>query len=111
MALAVRYARALAFAGVLLSLWQGSQVRAGTTGSIQGYVFDAGGHPIAGASVSVLSSVYSSRTVTGTNGFYALNGLPPETYTVTVSRTGYATTQYPGVTVTQDQTARTDIHL
>jgi hypothetical protein len=111
MALVVRYARALALAGVLLLLWQGSLVRAGTTGSIQGYVFDASGHPVAGASVSVLSSIYSSRTVTETNGFYALNGLPPETYTITVSRTGYATTQYPGVTVTQDQTARTDVRL
>jgi hypothetical protein len=111
MSLLVRSVRALAFVGVLLLLSQGIQSRAGTTGSIQGFVYDVNGHPIAAASVSVSAPVYSSHTVSGINGFYAVNGLPPDTYTITAAHTGFATTQYPGVTVTQDQTVRTDIRL
>jgi len=107
----VRYARALAFVAVLLLLSYGSQSRAGTTGSIQGYISDVNGHPIAGATVSVSAPVYSSHTSSGVDGFYAINGLPPDTYTVTAARTGFATAQYAGVTVIQDQTARTDIRL
>src|SRR5471032_151528 len=111
MSLLAKFARAAAFLGLLVTLCQGTQTLAGTTGSVQGYITDANNRPIAGAAISVIAPSYSTHTVSGTNGFYAVNGLPPDTYTVTAVATGFATTQVPGITVTQDQTARTDIKL
>jgi hypothetical protein len=84
---------------------------AGTTGGMQGYVTDAAGHPLAGVAVSAAAPSYSTHTVTGPNGFYALNGLPLDTYTVTFTKAGYQQVTIPGATTTQDQSLRVDGHM
>lgn len=111
MSMHAKIARTAVVLGLIVALCQETQTLAGTTGSIQGYITDANNKPIAGATVSVTAPSFSTHTVTASNGFYAANGLPPDTYTVTAAQTGFATTQVPGITVTQDQTARTDIKL
>lgn len=83
-----------------------SAARAGTTGSIQGFVTDTGGHPVAGAEVSVSSPTFATRTITGPNGFYAVNGLPVDTYRISFSKDGYSPQIFAGVTVVQDQVVR-----
>jgi hypothetical protein len=79
---------------------------AGTTGGIQGYVTDALGKPLAAVQVSAVAPSFSTRTITGANGFYAVNGLPLDTYTLTFNKTGFQTLTIPGATVAQDQALR-----
>ncbi len=88
-----------------------SPAAAGTTGGIQGYVTDISGNPIAAVQVSAASPSFNTRTVTGPNGFYALNGLPLDTYSITFSKTGYLSQLIPGVTIVQDQTSRINARL
>jgi len=90
----------------------GSRVAfAGTTGAIEGYVTDPQGHGIAGVSVSAVSPSGHFKTTTGASGFYDLNGLPLDTYSVTFSKEGYQTASINGVTTVQDQPSRASIHL
>src|ERR1700736_1917044 len=62
---------------------------AATTGAIQGVVSDPTGHPVADVQVAAAAPSYTTKTVTGSNGFYAVNGLPLDTYTLTFTKTGY----------------------
>src|ERR1700674_5129785 len=87
-----------------LALGQGTGVLAGTTGGIQGTVTNASGSPVANVQISVVAPSYSIKTVTGSNGFYALTGLPPDTYAVTFTAPGYTAVSVFGITVNQDQT-------
>src|SRR5450755_2828981 len=89
---------------VVLTFGQGTGVLAGTTGGIQGTVTGPSGSPVANVQVSVVAPSYTSKTVTGPNGFYALTGLSPDTYTVTFTAPGYAPVSVLGVTVKQNQT-------
>jgi outer membrane receptor protein involved in Fe transport len=84
---------------------------AGTTGAIDGVVSDVDGHPIGEVQVAATAPSYTTKTVTGANGFYALNGLPLDTYVVSFSKTGYQTNFVSGVTISQDQTRRVDVVL
>lgn len=92
----------LVFVG--LAFGQGTGVLAGTTGGIQGTVTSATGSPVANVQVSAVAPSYSNKTVTGSNGFYALTSLPPDTYTVTFTATGFNPVSVFGITVNQDQT-------
>jgi outer membrane receptor protein involved in Fe transport len=64
-----------------------------TTSSIEGTVTDVNGALIAGAEVKASGTpLASERSVTANaEGFYRLTALPAGTYTLTVSRTGFAT--------------------
>lgn len=84
---------------------------AGTTGSIQGVVTDGTGHPLAQVQVSVAAATLRTTTLTGSSGFYAINGLPVDTYAVTFSRPGFQTQTIHGVTVLQDQNIRVNAQL
>jgi outer membrane receptor protein involved in Fe transport len=96
---------------VLLVAFAAAPAVAGTTGSIQGFATDNAGHPIASVQVSVAAATFRTTTVTGPNGFYAVNGLPVDTYMVTFSRPGFQTQAIPGVTVLQDQAVRVNVQL
>ena len=64
-----------------------------TTSNIEGTVADANGAVIAGAEVKASGTTLASErsTTSDTEGFYRLTALPAGTYTLTVSRTGFAT--------------------
>ena len=80
-------------------------LRAGTTGTIVGRLVDqSSGAAIVGARVSVVSPSQSESSVSDANGSYRFLSLAPDTYTVTVARTGYDTLSLAGVTVQADQT-------
>ena len=87
-----------------LAFGQGTGVLAGTTGGIQGTVTNASGSPVANVQVSVVAPSYSSKTVTGSNGFFFIDWVPPDTYTVTFSASGFSAASVFGITVNQDQT-------
>ena len=83
---------------------QGTGVLAGTTGGIQGTITGPSGNALANVQVTAVSPSATAKTVTGSNGFYALTGLSPDTYTLTFAASGYITLTINGVTVNQDQT-------
>ena len=72
------------------------------TGTISGTVKDTAGNGIVGASVSTSPGGYS--TTTGTNGSYVLSNIPPGTYNVTASKTGYVSQTINSVAVSAGQT-------
>ncbi len=77
-----------------------------TTGNIQGTVTASQGNTkLAGV---VVTAVAPSGRYTGTtdqNGFFNINGVSPDTYTITYTTKGYETYSLTGVTVVQGQTA------
>ena len=76
----------------------------GVTGTINGTVTDATTRaPIANVDVAVASPSQSARTTTDGKGFFALTGLPVDTYTVSFTLNGYEVSVINGVTVQGDQ--------
>jgi hypothetical protein len=90
--------------GFVLIVCQATWTLAGTVGAINGRVTDDSGKPIADVHVSAVAPSYQIKTTTGSNGFYAFIGLPPDTYTVTFTEEGYITQTVTGITINQDQT-------
>jgi hypothetical protein len=77
---------------------------AGTTGGVQGTVSDAGtGAPVAAATISIVSPSQSATTTTDAGGHFAFLSLAPDTYSVSVEKTGYDSITRPGVSVFADQ--------
>src|SRR6266403_1090825 len=78
---------------VLLSMGSGSAfAQATASGTIQGTVTDATGAAVSGAQVVAKSKATDSTrtTTTGDTGYYRFELLPVGIYTVTVSKTGFA---------------------
>jgi len=100
---------ALLLAGVMLG--QGTWALAGTTGGLGGTISDAdaGNAPIANATVAVTSASQSATTTTDANGHYVFIPLAPDTYTVSVEKTGYEPTSQAGISVFADQRVAVDI--
>ena len=65
----------LTLLALLVVVFQGTWVLAGTTGSIQGIVTDDNGRPIAGASVTASSPSQNVKGTTDSKGFYSLLNL------------------------------------
>jgi hypothetical protein len=78
---------------------------AGTTGTISGTITDAtSGAPVANVQVTASAPSGNRQTSTNAHGFYVLQSLIPDTYTVSFEAQGYESVSVPGVTVQQDQT-------
>src|SRR5579872_4150701 len=82
-----------------------------TTGSITGHVKDSAGHSIADATVTIASGSYTAKTTTNGAGFYAFDGVPVDTYTVSVQKAGFEARSVPGVTTVQDESTVQDVVL
>ncbi len=83
--------------------------QAGTTGTITGVAVDAQtGAPIANVRVTAVSPSQSESTTTNASGFYSLQALTPDTYTVSFQLTGYTPVSQPGITVQQDLVFKLD---
>ncbi|MFY9720308.1 MAG: TonB-dependent receptor [Candidatus Cybelea sp.] len=77
--------------------------RAGTTGGISGIVVLAGSStPLSGVSVAVTSPSQSATTTTDGRGHFAFVSLTPDEYTISLSKSGYTSISYAGVTVFAD---------
>jgi len=92
---------------VVLCIVQGAapvRALAGTTGTLVGRVFDAKiGSPVAGARVTVASPSQTAATVTDAAGQYRFLSLAPDTYVLSVEKSGFDPYSLSGVTVTADQ--------
>ena len=77
---------------------------AGTTGSITGTVSDAKTHlPLAGVRVEIASPSQTSATTTDAGGRFTFISLSPDTYAITLGKTGYERLVAGGITVQADQ--------
>jgi hypothetical protein len=83
--------------------WGQAQI---TTGSIQGTVMDEKGGAVPDAAVDVmnLDTALSKSTTTGPEGQYQFLALPPGRYTVTITKTGFATIKQENAVLTVGQT-------
>lgn len=79
-------------------------VSSGAVGQVLVSVKDATGAVVSGATVQLTKSGYSDTTTTNTCGTGHFGNLSSGTYTVTISKTGYTTAVYSGVSVTSGST-------
>lgn len=83
-----------------------------TTGNIQGTVTDSQGNTkLAGVAVTAVAPSGRYSATTDQTGFYSMNGVSPDTYTVTFTTKGYETYSLSGVTVVQGSAASASIAL
>jgi len=94
-------------------LTQGTWVLAGTTGTLSGSVFEGNGTsvPIAGAKVSATSPSQAATTTTDASGHFVFLSLSPDSYTVSVEKTGYEPISRSGITVQSDQNLGVTLNL
>ncbi|MBP6868610.1 MAG: carboxypeptidase regulatory-like domain-containing protein [Candidatus Pacebacteria bacterium] len=79
-------------------------VPSGVVGQVLVSVKDATGAVVSGATVQLTKSGYSSTVTTNTCGTGHFGNLSSGTYTITISKTGYTTAVYTGVSVTTGTT-------
>src|SRR5689334_5530040 len=84
-----------------------------TTGQIQGTIQDANGDVVPGVNVEVknLETGLSRTVTTNEDGRYVALALPPGNYSVTASKTGFATTVLPSTPLTVGQTLTANFSL
>src|SRR5436305_4542051 len=82
-------------------------------GTIDGNVTDSSGAAVAGAKVIATDQAtgFVRDTVTSSTGAYTFPILPPGTYTITISSSGFQTYTRTGVEVTVQTVTRVDVSL
>jgi len=98
------------FLGLIGNAWGQAQF---TTGSIQGTVLDEKGGAVAGAGVEAKNvDTNSARNLlTDADGRFSFLALVPGNYTVTTSKTGFATLRETGIAITVGQTVTLPVTL
>src|SRR5271155_4117584 len=84
-----------------------------TVAQLNGSVHDESGGIVKNAAVTLRDTATNAiyRTTSNDSGLYVIPNLPPDTYELTVSYTGFATTIDRGIVLTVGQTATVDINL
>ena len=84
-----------------------------TVAQLNGSVHDESGGIVKNATVTLRDTATNAiyRTTSNDSGLYVIPNLPPDTYELTVSYTGFATTIDKGIVLTVGQTATVDINL
>jgi hypothetical protein len=90
-------------------LFQGTWALAATTGGIAGLVNDDRGAPVAGATVTATSPSQVETTTTDAQGHFVFLTLAPDTYSISVSKSGYNPVSLAGESVFADQTQQVTI--
>src|SRR5215469_7351002 len=91
---------------------QGTWALAGTTGGLSGVVVDADtAAPVAGAAVTVSAPSQSASGTTDASGRFTFLTLAPDTYTVTVNKSGYQDLSEPGQIVFADTVQSVTIRM
>ena len=97
---------------VALSAIGVAQAQAPAAAAINGTVRDSSGAFFPGASVTVTSSAGTTQTaVTNERGEYSILGLPPDTYSVSITAAGFKTFQKDGVTLSEGRSLSADATL
>lgn len=99
---------------VLLLLGAGSAAaQTAATGALGGTVTDPSGAVILGAKVQVTSRASGEvrTTQSGSRGGYVVALLPPGSYSVNVSKSGFETSFYPTIQIEVTETATLNVHM
>src|ERR1700681_4126687 len=105
-----RIARALIALGILLAFLctlVSPVYAAGTTGTISGTVTTQSGTataPVAGVTVTAVSSNDKYTATTDAKGFFAMTGVNPDTYSISYRLAGYST--YTNSAITEGESQR-----
>jgi protocatechuate 3,4-dioxygenase beta subunit len=105
---------ALFFSALLIVLLTATTIAQQTaTAALEGIVTDANGAVVPNAKVSVKNSDTGliRETITDTSGIYRLPALPPGSYQLTSSATGFAENKFTGITLTVGQKLNLDLTL
>jgi len=99
--------------GILLLLAPPVHLHGQVAGRISGYVRDATGGVIAGATVTAVSEQQQLRRTAQADatGFYNLLAMPPGTYQITVEAPGFDKQVQTGVQLTSGESLRLDVQL
>ncbi|HZY99206.1 MAG TPA: carboxypeptidase regulatory-like domain-containing protein, partial [Candidatus Baltobacteraceae bacterium] len=101
-----------AVALLVAMLSQGTWALAGVTGGLTGVAVDADtSAPVAGATVTASSPSQSATVTTDASGHFSFLTLSPDTYTVTVTKSGYQTVSAPGQIVFADTVQTVTVRL
>ena len=85
---------------------------AGTTGSLAGTVLETpGGTPIANVTVTASSPSQVAVTHTDARGGFVFLSLAPDTYTISIERSGFEPLASSGVSIFADQSQNLTFHL
>jgi hypothetical protein len=104
--------RAVIAASLLVAfLSQGTWALAGVTGNIAGTITDSKGVPIAGVQVQAVAPSGNRTATTDAGGHFTLLSLGPDTYTISLTKSGYQPYSYPGVVVFADQTQQVSYRM
>ncbi len=91
-------------AAIVLLLSFATPASAGTTGGLRGRVVDAAsGAPVAGARINAISPSQTATALTDGNGSFSFISLAPDTYLVSIEKTGFESQSAAGITVQADQ--------
>jgi hypothetical protein len=89
-----------------------STVRA-QTATISGTALDSSGGAVSDATVTAtnVDTAIDHSTATNETGFYRISSLPPGTYNIALSKTGFKVVQFQKITLTVDQTLTLDANF
>src|SRR5947209_13699082 len=85
---------------------------AGTAGGVTGRIVDSANQAaLADVAVLVTSASQTERTTTDANGNYRFLTLIPDTYTVSLDKSGYDPVSQPGIAVFADQVQSVNLSM
>src|SRR5688572_9949689 len=99
---------------VVLTLIGNALAQGGSTGAISGTVRDEKGAAVAGAQVDVINAatrITERSTTSDGDGNFTVSQLPPATYKVVVTATGFSKTELPDVKVNVTETTSVSVPL
>ncbi len=88
---------------VSMFVWANVRANAGTTGGVSGRVLEGTSSlPVSGAKVTIVSPAQSANVLTDATGRFAFVSLSPDTYTLSIEKTGYDPVTLSGISVFAD---------
>ncbi|MBK9708777.1 MAG: TonB-dependent receptor [Acidobacteria bacterium] len=110
---ALRFKVLITTALVMIALTMSVLAQQAATSTIEGVVVDPAGAVVPGAKVAArnVDTAFTRESVTDASGIFRLPGLPPGTYQLSASATGFAENKYGNVTVGVGQKLNLDLSL
>jgi len=109
----LRHSRMLVFLGIILSAVTNMSFGQDTNASLTGTVTDPSGAAIPNAKLTITNeaTAFQSAAVSDSAGEYSFHNLTPGKYDLTVSASGFKSTNEKGLEFAVNQAARQDVHL